>query len=116
MGAIQKPVQRSKWRLKLGTAYYRGRRYLEWIFGGDRFAKTNAYNYLNLRIRNNTEVPYQLRFGMKEGDLTGEWRTTSPPLHRYEIYEKEHRISQLYQLAENTRDFSHADDSASVEA
>lgn len=227
MGAIQKPVQRSKWRLKLGTAYYRGRRYLEWIFGGDRFAKTKndellpyrisehrtpmlrqlkdvdmwlqhnkitnlkiamerlqgitimpgetfsywrligkptrrkgyvdgmvlfyggfkpgiggglcqlsnllywitlhtplevierhrhsydvfpdsnrtqpfgsgatcAYNYLDLRIRNNTEVPYQLRLGMKEGDLTGEWRTMAPLPHRYEIYEKEHRISQLY--------------------
>jgi vancomycin resistance protein VanW len=57
---------------------------------------TCAYNYLDFRIKNNTNEPYQLYLDMEDGDLTGEWRTTQPPLHSYEIYEKEHRISQHY--------------------
>lgn len=55
---------------------------------------TCAYNYLDLRIKNNTAEPYQLVLGMEDRDLTGEWRTTQMTLHTYEIYEKEHRITQ----------------------
>lgn len=224
---IRKPIQRSKWRLLLGTAYYRGKRYWEWTFGSVRFANkrtreplpcriaehqtpmlrqlkdvdmwmqhnkvtnlkiamerlqgltimpgetmsywrligkpnrrkgyvegmvlfyggfkpgvggglcqlsnllywitlhtplevterhrhsydvfpdanrtqpfgsgaTCAYNYLDLRIKNTSDEPYQLILGMEDGMLTGEWRSTKPTLYRYEIYEKQHRISQHY--------------------
>lgn len=227
MEALRKPVHRAPWRLFLGTAYYRGRRYMEWLFGSERFAKkrvdaplpclisshqtpmlrqlkdvdmwmqhnkitnlkiamerlqgltihpgetfsywrligkpsrrkgyvdgmvlfyggfkpgvggglcqlsnllywitlhtpldvterhrhsydvfpdanrtqpfgsgaTCAYNYLDLRIKNNTSEPYQLMLGIHDGNLTGEWRSTIPSHHRYEIYEKEHRITQHY--------------------
>ncbi len=55
---------------------------------------TCAYNYLDLRIKNNTDEPYQLVLSMEDGNLSGEWRTTKQAIHNYEIYEKEHRISQ----------------------
>ncbi|WP_248924548.1 VanW family protein [Paenibacillus hamazuiensis] len=55
---------------------------------------TCAYNYLDLRIFNPTEQTYQLRVFLENGHLAGEWRTVSEPRVSYEIYEKEHRITQ----------------------
>lgn len=50
MEAIYKPIHRSKWRIRLGTAYYRGRRYLEWCFGSAHFAKTERREQLPFRV------------------------------------------------------------------
>ncbi|WP_152392397.1 VanW family protein [Paenibacillus guangzhouensis] len=57
---------------------------------------TCAYNYLDLRIYNPTDQPYQLCLHIDEEYLYGEWRTTAVPVHTYEVYEKEHRITQEY--------------------
>ncbi|MFD2611361.1 VanW family protein [Paenibacillus gansuensis] len=55
---------------------------------------TCAYNYLDLRIYNPTDHPYQLWIEMDFEHLIGEWRSTARPVHTYEIYEKDHRMSQ----------------------
>lgn len=55
---------------------------------------TCSFNYLDLQIYNPTSQPYQLLVYMDEEALHGEWRTTSAPVHYYEVYEREHRISQ----------------------
>ena len=39
---VQKPINRSALRLKMGTAYYRLKRYAFWFFGGVKFAKKDA--------------------------------------------------------------------------
>ncbi|MBB6669871.1 VanW family protein [Cohnella nanjingensis] len=55
---------------------------------------TCAYNYLDLQIKNETDRPYQLIVYLTDTDLAGEWRTTAPPTKSYEVYEKEHWITQ----------------------
>jgi len=55
---------------------------------------TCAYNYLDLQIYNPTNDTYQLSVYVSEEDLIGEWRSSAAPLHRYEVYEREHRITQ----------------------
>lgn len=57
---------------------------------------TCSYNYLDLQIYNPTDQPYQLLLHLDEENLYGEWRTTNEPAHRYEIYERDHIISQAY--------------------
>jgi vancomycin resistance protein VanW len=57
---------------------------------------TCAYNYLDLMIRNTTDSPYQLKLAVRNHRLTGEWRALTEPLYTYEVYEKDHRISQEY--------------------
>lgn len=57
---------------------------------------TCAYNYLDLRIYNPTDHPYQLHVYLTSDHLVGEWRTMNEPSYNYEIYEKEHRITQEY--------------------
>lgn len=57
---------------------------------------TCAYNYLDLQIENRTRHPYQLAVHLTDTHLVGEWRSTSPPSRKYEVYEKEHRITQEY--------------------
>ncbi|RUS45802.1 VanW family protein [Cohnella sp. AR92] len=54
---------------------------------------TCAYNYLDLRIYNPTDVPYQFMASMDADSLMGEWRAEKAPLYRYEIYEKDHRMT-----------------------
>jgi vancomycin resistance protein VanW len=54
---------------------------------------TCFYNYLDLQIRNDTQQPYQLTVYLTDTDLVGEWRSTQPATRRYEVYEREHRIS-----------------------
>ncbi|OAB45779.1 VanW family protein [Paenibacillus antarcticus] len=54
---------------------------------------TCAYNYLDLQIRNDTEVPYQLCLYMDANDLIGEWRAMNPESYTYEVYERDHRIT-----------------------
>ncbi|MFD0711928.1 VanW family protein [Paenibacillus sp. GCM10027626] len=57
---------------------------------------TCAYNYLDLMIRNDTKVNFQLKVKVHDHQLYGEWRSAAKPMYSYEIVEKEHRFSQLY--------------------
>lgn len=57
---------------------------------------TCAYNYLDLQIKNETAHPYQLTIHLTDTHLVGEWRTAVPATRRYEIYEKEHWITQAH--------------------
>ncbi|KSU61670.1 vancomycin resistance protein [[Bacillus] enclensis] len=57
---------------------------------------TCAYNYLDLKIKNTTTETFQLHVYLTDEALVGEWRAAAPALTRYEVYEKEHRISQEY--------------------
>lgn len=55
---------------------------------------TCAYNYLDLQIYNPTSDTYQLAVHVSEEALIGEWRSTAVPLYSYEVYERDHRITQ----------------------
>lgn len=55
---------------------------------------TCVYNYIDLQIENETNQPYQLHVYLTDTHLHGEWRTESKEARRYEIYEKEHSITQ----------------------
>jgi len=57
---------------------------------------TCAYNYLDLQIKNETNNTYQLVLYLTDTHLVGEWRSDSPSMHSYEVYEAEHRISLEY--------------------
>jgi vancomycin resistance protein VanW len=57
---------------------------------------TCAYNYLDLRIYNPTKQPYQLNVYLTSDHLVGEWNTITQPQNTYEIYEKDHKITQEY--------------------
>ncbi|WP_059172731.1 VanW family protein [Bacillus sp. FJAT-27445] len=57
---------------------------------------TCSYNYLDLQIKNGTDVPYQLHVRLTDSHLVGEWRCNEPPLYNYRIYEKEHSITPAY--------------------
>lgn len=55
---------------------------------------TCLYNYLDLQIKNNTTKQYQLHLYLTPNYLVGEWRTLAKPEKTYEVYEKEHWITQ----------------------
>lgn len=55
---------------------------------------TCAYNYLDLRITNPTDQPYQLTLQITDEFLIGSWNSVVPQELIYEVYEKEHRITQ----------------------
>ncbi len=57
---------------------------------------TCAYNYLDLRIFNPTDHLYQLNVYLTSDFLVGEWKTVNEPSYIYEVYEKDHRITQEY--------------------
>lgn len=57
---------------------------------------TCFYNYLDLRILNDTNQPYQLHLYLTDDYLVGEWRTTTQSKDKYEVYEKKHWISHEY--------------------
>ncbi|HYK72810.1 MAG TPA: VanW family protein [Pseudoneobacillus sp.] len=57
---------------------------------------TCAYNYLDLQIKNDTEIEFQLHLYLTDTHLVGEWRTTEPLLYTYQIYEKGHKITPAY--------------------
>lgn len=57
---------------------------------------TCAYNYLDLQIKNETNQVYQLVIHLTDTYLVGEWRTNILPTRTYEVYEKEHWITQEY--------------------
>jgi vancomycin resistance protein VanW len=57
---------------------------------------TCAYNYLDLQINNETNHAYQLVIYLTDTHLVGEWRTVVPQTRTYEVYEKEHWITQEF--------------------
>ncbi|MED3650820.1 VanW family protein [Heyndrickxia sporothermodurans] len=57
---------------------------------------TCAYNYLDLQIKNETKHTYQLVVYLTDTHLVGEWRSNTPSIHSYEVYEQDHMIRQEY--------------------
>jgi len=57
---------------------------------------TCAFNYIDLQIRNETSLNYQLVIYLNDTHLVGEWRAVNPPTKKYEVYEKEHWITQQF--------------------
>lgn len=55
---------------------------------------TVVYNYIDLQIHNDTDSDYQLVLRLDEEYLHGEWRSEEAALYTYEVYEKEHLITQ----------------------
>jgi vancomycin resistance protein VanW len=43
------------------------------------------YNYVDLQVRNDTDVPYQIRIGVGETHLEGELRAAEMPPHSYHV-------------------------------
>lgn len=57
---------------------------------------TCSYNYLDLRLYNPTDEPLQLHVFLTDEELVGEIRSVLPSIHRYEVYEREHKITREY--------------------
>lgn len=57
---------------------------------------TCFYNYLDLRVYNPTKQPYQLNVYLTDEHLVGQWNTVEEPIYSYEVYEKEHKVTQEY--------------------
>ena len=57
---------------------------------------TCYYNYLDLQIKNDTNNTYQLVLYLTDTHLVGEWRSDSPTIQTYKVYEAEHKISLEY--------------------
>lgn len=55
---------------------------------------TVVYNYVDLQIKNDTDSDYQLILWLDEELLYGEWRSQRAPLYTYQVYEREHVITQ----------------------
>lgn len=55
---------------------------------------TVSYNYIDLQIRNDTDTPFCLHLYLTDTHLVGEWRTETPLAVKYEVFEKNHRITQ----------------------
>ena len=55
---------------------------------------TCAYPHRDLMIRNDTGETYQLRLRVGEKNLEGQWLATAPPVHRFEIQERDARMDQ----------------------
>lgn len=57
---------------------------------------TCSYNYLDLKLYNPSDHPVQIHVFLDENNLAGELRSTRASLYRYEVYEREHRITREY--------------------
>jgi vancomycin resistance protein VanW len=57
---------------------------------------TCSYNYMDLQIKNETEMDFQLHLYLTDTHLVGEWRVSDPLLYTYQIYEKDHKITPAY--------------------
>lgn len=57
---------------------------------------TCAFNYLDLCLFNPTEEPVQIHAFVTKRDLVGELRSPALAPYRYEVYEREHRITREY--------------------
>lgn len=54
---------------------------------------TCLYNYRDLQIYNNTNETYKIHIRVEEENLVGEIYTDIEPYCKYEVYEKEHKIT-----------------------
>ncbi|GLY28152.1 VanW family protein [Kineosporia sp. NBRC 101731] len=52
------------------------------------------YNYIDLQVRNDTEVPYQLRIRVGETHLEGALLSTAMPAHSYHVEARDERFEQ----------------------
>lgn len=57
---------------------------------------TCVYNYLDLRIKNDTHEKYQFYFEMDDDYLYGKILSDQPKYFYYDIYEKSHEIKPTY--------------------
>lgn len=57
---------------------------------------TCYYNYKDLQIKNNTDTEFQFHIFLTDEYLVGELRCSDKQLYKYDIYEKEHRITHEY--------------------
>ena len=55
---------------------------------------TCAYPHRDLMIRNDTQETYQLRLRVGAENLEGAWLATAPPIHCFEIQERDARMDQ----------------------
>ncbi|HWP98413.1 MAG TPA: VanW family protein [Syntrophomonadaceae bacterium] len=53
---------------------------------------TVSYNYIDLKIQNNTDQRFQLHLWLSDTLLCGEWRSMKPSFFTYEVFEKDHEI------------------------
>ncbi len=53
---------------------------------------TVAYNYVDLQIHNPTGSRFQLRVGLDDSRLRGEWRCDAPAECVYAVFERNHRM------------------------
>lgn len=54
---------------------------------------TCYYNYIDLRIKNETAQSFQLHLTITDSHLVGEWRSDKEVPNTYQVYEKEHAIT-----------------------
>ena len=57
---------------------------------------TCAYNYIDLQVYNPTDQAFQLLVYLTEENLVGEWRAEHEPECSYEVYQKDHWITQEF--------------------
>jgi vancomycin resistance protein VanW len=57
---------------------------------------TCCYPHVDLMLQNNTPNNFQLSIKVQDEFLTGAWRTDAPPLLKYQVVEKNHRIVAEY--------------------
>jgi len=57
---------------------------------------TCFYNYGDLMIKNNTSQIFRLELEVDESHLRGAWKSSAPPVCKYEVYEKAHLIQSEY--------------------
>lgn len=55
---------------------------------------TVTFNYVDLQIKNDTPNCYQLRLALMDTHLCGAWWSDATPVYTYEVYEKDHWITQ----------------------
>ncbi|AUS95908.1 vancomycin resistance protein [Clostridium thermosuccinogenes] len=57
---------------------------------------TCVYNYIDLQMLNETDMPYQLHVYLTDSHLVGEWRAVKPTGRHFEVYEKKHWITHEF--------------------
>lgn len=55
---------------------------------------TVTFNYVDLQIKNDTSHCYQLRLALTDTHLCGAWWCDTAAVYTYEVYEKDHWITQ----------------------
>ncbi|WP_176573611.1 VanW family protein [Neobacillus novalis] len=114
MMPIKQPIKRSQLRIYLGTKYYRLKRYWEWYTDGKSYAKQKEtaklkhiiFTHKTVLLRQLKDVVMWLQHNkvknltiavkslngiiLKPGETFSYWTRT------YEVYEKEHLMTQEY--------------------